>query len=158
METSFIPLLFVFGIGCLFLGWLVRRYEKRRAIFANYVAPGRHDVPLNPQVVFVSGINKVGLCGKSRQTIIARCREGEPIYPVRQPDNPNDRNAIILYRADGTDIGYLPAAIAEEMAPRLDLGSPIAASFKFNEVMTTRRGRTILAPRIELIPHRLRRP
>ena len=73
-------------------------------------------------------INKMGICGQHSLGRMPSAGK-ENLYLVRQPDNPYDRNAVLLHRADGKDIGYLPEAIAAEIAPRLDKGSPVTATF-----------------------------
>lgn len=128
-----------------------------RTATVNYLLPGPDDEPLTPQEIYVAGINRTGLSGIPRQTLLGNCRRGEPIYLVRQPDNPHDENAVLLYRADGADIGYLPAETAAEIAPRLDAGSPVTATFLRAEAFETDDGRTLLGGRIEIVPHRMRR-
>jgi hypothetical protein len=124
----------------------------------NYLKPGPDDVPLTPREAFVSGINKIGLCGRHRQDVIADCRPGDEIILIRQPDNPHDKEAIVLVRAaTAEDIGFLPAATADEIAPRLDKGSPVTARFECAEPFETDDGKRLLGVRIMLAPHKLRR-
>ena len=99
----------------------------------------------------------MGICDEHRQKIAAKLRKGEPIYLVRQPDNPHDSNAIILYRANGQDIGFLPRERAAEMAPRLNNGSPVTATVSFAEAFETEEGKRLLGIRRWLLPHRLKR-
>ena len=123
-----------------------------------YLKPGPDDEPITEREVYVAGLNQPAkYANANRQKIIRRCRDGEPIYLVREPDNPYDPNAIILCRGDGTDIGYIPTQQAAEIAPRLDRGSPVTAVFGYCDELTTDEGQRLIAPRIILTPHKLRR-
>jgi HIRAN domain len=126
-------------------------------VTVNYLIPDKDDDPLTPQEVFVAGVNHVALCGKHRQKIIAKLRRNEPIFLVRVPDHPDDPNAVVLFRADGNDIGYLPRELAEEIAPRLDAGSPVTATVSCVEPFETEEGRHLLGVRLWIIRYRLRR-
>ena len=61
------------------------------------------------------------------------------------PDNPHDSNAVMLYDADGRDIGFLPRELAAEIAPRLDQGSPVTATVSSTEPFVTEGGKKLLA-------------
>jgi hypothetical protein len=136
---------------------LLWRWPRTKTTIVNHLIPGPDDEPQTAREVFVSGITRTGLCGIPRQDLIRKCSKGEPIYLVRQPDNPHDENAVLLYRKDGTDIGYLPADTAAEIAPRLDSGSPVTAVFSHAEPFETDDGRMLLGGRIEITPHRIKR-
>lgn len=141
----------------LFFRWLQREPKPLKTIDLNYLIPGDDDEPLMPREVFVSGINKVGLCGLHRQKVIKALKKGEEIILIRDPHNTRDPNAVILYRKNGCDIGYLPEFNAAYVAPRLDNGSPVTARYKHFDWLKTEKGETIRAPRLELVPHRLRK-
>ncbi len=147
------------GLTVTWMWWPFKRKQPatRTAATVRYLIPDEGDVPLTSQESFVSGLNQIGRCGTHRQKIIAKCRRGEPIFLVRQPDNPYDSNAVILYRQDGTDIGYLPKEKAVEIAPRLDQGSPVTAVYSSTETIYSKSGERLLAPRLMLTPHKLRR-
>jgi HIRAN domain len=134
-----------------------KRAETRTTATLHYLIPDENDVALTPRESFVSGLNLTGRCGTHRQKIIAKCRRGEPIFLVRQPNNPHDSNAVILYRQDGTDIGYLPKEMAAEIAPRLDQGSPVRAVYTATETIYGKSGEPLLAPRLILTPYKLKR-
>ncbi len=53
--------------------------------------------------------------GSERQTIIARCRLGEPLVLEHEPDNPHDINAIKVLRRTGEQIGYLTRELAGQL-------------------------------------------
>ncbi len=65
--------------------------------------------------------------GTSRQQIIRRCRRGEALLLVREPDNLFDSNAVKVCRETGEQIGYLYREVAEEVAPLLDAGKRVEA-------------------------------
>jgi hypothetical protein len=56
--------------------------------------------------------------GSSRQEILRRCRTGEEILLVPEPDNPHDSDAVKVQRHNGEQIGYLPRGhrLADEIA------------------------------------------
>lgn len=57
----------------------------------------------------VSGVTYPNADGSDRQSLVARCRAGERIRLVREPDNPHDRFAVKVLRWDGKQVGYLPS-------------------------------------------------
>jgi hypothetical protein len=57
--------------------------------------------------------------GSDRQTIIASCRVGEPLFLDAEPDNPEDENAVRVLRRDGKQIGYLERAMAARLVDDL---------------------------------------
>lgn len=59
--------------------------------------------------------------GTSRQQIINRCRVGEPISLLREPENPHDRNAVAVVTRSG-QIGYIAREDAADVARRLEWG------------------------------------
>ena len=81
--------------------------------------------PLRSFFSKVAGVTYSNPDRTSRQRIIERCRWGERLQLVREPENPYSPtgNATKVCRRNGEQIGYLPHDIAEEIAPRLDKGS-----------------------------------
>ena len=47
-------------------------------------------------------------------------RSGDHLQLRREPENRIDANAVAVHAADGTRCGYLPRAVAAELAPHLD--------------------------------------
>jgi hypothetical protein len=80
---------------------------------------------------------------------------GEPLALRRDPDNPHDANAIAVH-AGGVQVGWVPRAIAEEIAPALDAGEPFSAVVLREQRASPRDPRTGLtmliaaAPAVEL--------
>ena len=134
-----------------------RQPDQARTKTVQYLIPGDDDEPLTPRMCAVAGINKANESGIHRQNTIARCKAGEPILLVREPDNRYDGNAVALYRENGEQIGYLPREWAEEMAPRLDRGSPVTATITAIEPFETEQGKELLGVRLELVPYKLHR-
>jgi hypothetical protein len=158
MEPIAILLFVLIGVAAILT---VRRMMGPAPGFArvtvNYLIPGDDDEPLMPREVNAAGINHVGMCGVHRQKLIAKLRGGQIIHLVRMPDHPDDANAVALFSEDGKDIGFLTREIAEEIAPRLDAGSPVTATVGAVEPFETERGRRLLGVRLMLVPHRMRK-
>jgi len=75
----------------------------------------------------VVGVTRHNHDGSDRQVIAGECRPGEPLALRREPDNPQDPNAVAVFRENGDQVGYLSASVAEELAPLLDADAPIRA-------------------------------
>ncbi len=56
--------------------------------------------------------------GTSRQKIIRRCRIGENLKLVWQPNNLYDSNAVAICRESGEQVGWLSRTVAEEIVRR----------------------------------------
>ena len=56
----------------------------------------------------ISGITKQNVDGTERQKIVSKCRTGEWLTLVREPDNPYDKYAIAVYTSVGQQLGYVP--------------------------------------------------
>ncbi len=70
----------------------------------------------------VVGVSFTNPDGKSRQRIIAGCYPCELLQLRPEPENPVDKNAVVVLRASGEQIGYLQADQAEEVSRRLSCG------------------------------------
>jgi hypothetical protein len=65
---------------------------------------------------------KVYLAGVSNyQPAIRKFLRYHPIKMIREPENPYDKNAIMV-TGNGNLMGYIPAKIAKDMAPMMDAG------------------------------------
>jgi tetratricopeptide (TPR) repeat protein len=73
----------------------------------------------------VVGVTKSNPDGSNRQSILQRCRKGEPLDLVREPNNPYDKLAIAVFRANGEQIGYLPQD--PRLAVHIDRGGRVSA-------------------------------
>ena len=79
------------------------------------------EAPTRRKIFDVVGECSPSLCGEDRQKVLHDTVPGAPVELQRQPDNPHDRNAILV-TVDGYDIGYIPAVDAIELAPAIDAG------------------------------------
>jgi len=66
--------------------------------------------------------------GSARQAIIRRCRVGELLTLVHEPDHPSDVNAIRVLRLNGEQLGYLEPAFAGEVVARRAKGANFHAA------------------------------
>lgn len=60
--------------------------------------------------------------GSSRQEELRRCRPGESVDLVREPDNPHDPLAVAIVSARGIRVGYLRRQYAQWIAAKIDDG------------------------------------
>lgn len=75
----------------------------------------------------------LGLAGESfgtRQSEIGRCREGEAVRLIREPDNQYDANAIRCESSRGRDIGMISRDNASWLASKMDRGDIVTAVIK----------------------------
>jgi len=63
----------------------------------------------------VAGVTYPNRDGSNRQTIVAKCRAGEPIVLEAEPDNPQHENAVRVLRKDGSQIGYVVPRMATHL-------------------------------------------
>src|ERR1019366_6181951 len=60
-----------------------------------------------------------------RQANIQCCVTGDLVLLDREPNNPHDKNAIMVRRLNGQELGYVPAVDAVTLAPRIDAGEEL---------------------------------
>ena len=75
----------------------------------------------------VVGVTRHNHDGSDRQVIAGQCQPGEQLKLRREPDNPQDANAIAVFRRNRDQLGYLSASLAEKLAPLLDAGTRFTA-------------------------------
>ena len=71
-----------------------------------------------------------GVTYEGRQRVVRTCREGEPVFLHREPNNPYDENAVAVYverksllgKTRYAQVGYVPAEDASELAYWIDKG------------------------------------
>ena len=77
-----------------------------------------------------AGLRIAGVAGAARHHGDALAADaaqpGRPLELRRDPANPHDPNAIKVL-AGGEQVGWVPRAVAEEIAPALDAGEPFSA-------------------------------
>ena len=107
------------------------------------------------------GLRVAGVAGAGRHHAAAVAVEdvgpGRPLALRRDPDNAHDPSAIAVDpAAGGEQVGWVPRAIAEEIAPALDAGEPFSALVLREQRASPRDPRTGLtmllaaAPSLEL--------
>jgi hypothetical protein len=68
----------------------------------------------------------VGVSFENRQEVVARLQVGDRIWLEREPNNPFDRNAIMVCCNNGDQVGYLSAKLAASIAYLFDrYGKPV---------------------------------
>ncbi len=65
--------------------------------------------------------------GTSRQDELLRCRPGDVVHLVREPDNLHDRMAVALVSARGIRVGYLRRDRAVWIGSKIDRGYDVRA-------------------------------
>jgi hypothetical protein len=80
---------------------------------------GSGELALRHFFTSVAGVTYPNRDGTKRQTIIAKCRAGEPIVLEAEPDNPQHEHAVRVLREDGSQIGYVAARMASHLAANL---------------------------------------
>lgn len=76
----------------------------------------------------VAGVSFSNEDGSDRQTIISRCRPGECLLLIREPDNKFDPAAIKVTRLSGQQLGYIPSQVtgggnSNGLAGKIDTGT-----------------------------------
>jgi hypothetical protein len=67
-----------------------------------------------------------GVTHERRQSIVARCSEGERLLLLREPGNPVDPGAIKVLRQNGQHLGYIPAHVSRH-------GDPSGLAFRMDQ-------------------------
>jgi hypothetical protein len=77
-----------------------------------------------------AGLRIAGVAGAAQHHAEALAADevepGRPLELRRDADNPHDPNAIAVH-AGGEQVGWVPRAVAEEIAPAIDAGEPYSA-------------------------------
>jgi HIRAN domain-containing protein len=91
---------------------------------------GRHLARDAPELA-IRGLRVTGVAGAGRHHADALQSEaaapGRRLVLRRDADNPHDANAIAVDTATGEQVGWVPRAIAAELAGELDAGRPWSA-------------------------------
>lgn len=81
----------------------------------------------------VRGVSHENPDGSRRQALIKRCRAGQELVLVREPDNEHDENAVMVCTKGGflrrsRQLGYLSEDLAAQLADELDAGRRIVVT------------------------------
>jgi len=123
------------------------------------VAPDGRYLGREAPELAAAGLRIAGVAGAARHHAEALASDaaepGSPLELRRDPGNPHDPNAIAVH-AGGAQVGWVPRAVAEEIAPAFDAGGPYSAIVLREQRASPRDPRTGLtmllaaAPAIEL--------
>jgi hypothetical protein len=80
--------------------------------------------------VTLAGVSHRNSDGTSRVRLINECRVGQILFPVHEPENPFDPNAVAIKFGDGPQLGYLPARVAAEAVSAARHGIVFLAAFR----------------------------
>jgi HIRAN domain len=91
------------------------RAQRPRRIFPAGLTPKFY--------VDVSGVADLNADGSSRQEVIARCRLGETVLLIPEPENKSDSCAVRVCRQSGEQIGYVPVEYTAWLTQQLDIAA-----------------------------------
>ena len=81
----------------------------------------------------IRGVSYKNPDGTDRQKIIKKCKKGEEVHLVREPDNPHDAACIAVFQMTGEQIGYIGKNIAfrhpafKDLTYYMDIGAKVSA-------------------------------
>jgi hypothetical protein len=105
---------------------LLARREARREARAAQIEARERARPIHRADFVVVGIR----FSEERRDACEQVDVGEAVTLEREPDNPHDANAILVFSSDDSELGYVPREYASEMAPLLDDGAEVRAQVK----------------------------
>ena len=70
----------------------------------------------------IRGVAQVNSNGSKRQALIKHLKIGQPVFCIREPNNPYDKNAIAVYDTEKNQLGYLSTDLADSFARDMDKG------------------------------------
>ena len=119
------------------------------------VAPDGRFLGREASELATAGLRIAGVAGAGRHHAEALASDaaapGRPLELRRDPANPHDPNAIAVL-AGGVQVGWVPRAIAEALAPALDAGEPFSAVVLREQRASPRDPRTGLTMLIAAAP------
>lgn len=68
--------------------------------------------------------------GTPRQKVIRRCRVGDPVALIREPDNPYDENAVAVVHGGG-QIGYIGRDQNHWLSRAMDDGAAVSGEIQY---------------------------
>src|ERR1039458_8036080 len=77
----------------------------------------------------IVGLSHPNKHGVDRLPLVKRLTVGTKLVLIQEPDNPLDRNAILIYAADDleNDLGYLESSAAKYIARMMECGATFSA-------------------------------
>lgn len=70
----------------------------------------------------IAGMSHPNTDGSSRQEIASRCKRFDVLHLLPEPNNPYDKNAILVRTQSGETVGHLKSAHAKEISSHLKYG------------------------------------
>lgn len=78
----------------------------------------------------IRGVTQTNSNTSKRQKLIKNLKVGQPVFCIREPNNPFDKNAIAVYDTEKNQLGYLSADLADSFAKSMDKGLKLTAIVK----------------------------
>ena len=119
-----------------------------------YMRPGSDDVADDTIECNLAGINHLSLTGEHRQANIQTLEPGQSLILIRHTDNEYDENAVLVVTQGGKDVGYLPAHVAEDVAPILDRKRAVTVVVESVEEFVSSSNNRLLGVRLILTPYK----
>lgn len=108
-SASMQYMLILAAIVCILFG----AYLLTKGIFKT---TPKHEATWNPRWCYraiLAGVTERNDDGTSRQELVRNCRIGEPLMLIADPLNKFGRNAIMVCRSNGQQLGFIAADFAE---------------------------------------------
>jgi hypothetical protein len=106
---------------------MIRRLFGRKSPAKSKPSESKDWTPMSLYKEKVVGVTKKNDDGSSRQKIIRKMKEGDPVMLVRDPDNPYDSNAIEVWNKKKDQIRFIDQMRNSELAPQMDKGYKVEA-------------------------------
>lgn len=139
MTAFFLLLFLLLAVGYLFYRHLYKKAEKEWREEAHtqwdtdaQLQENEQDTDLQVSKTFgtkVVGVSFDNPDGTSRQKIIKKCKTGEKLHLVRDPDNPYGHGTTIkVLRKSGEQIGHIATHVSAGLSYFMDRGGPVEAT------------------------------
>lgn len=126
---------------------LHKRKELSKAVGPDYFEPGMMEYLDQSEGLYDTSTGEIlvrfeakGTRYDGRTEQIEKVKVGDPIFIVREKENPFNANNFLLHTRRGQDVGNMPAELCNVMAPLFDSGrlSFVAASVSYVEPISKR--------------------
>lgn len=108
---------------------LHERNELSKSVKPGYFEPGMMEYLDQSEGVYDDSTGKIlirfeakGTRYDGRTEVIENIKVGDPIFVVREKDNPFNANNFVLHTRRGQDVGNMPAQLCNAIAPLFDSG------------------------------------
>lgn len=114
---------------------LHERNELSKSVKPGYFEPGMMEYLEQSEGIYDDSTGKIvirfeakGTRYDGRTEVIENIKVGDPIFVVREKDNPFNANNFVLHTRRGQDVGNMPAQLCNAIAPLFDSGDLIFES------------------------------